>query len=345
VGGLGWFGWRTLKRWYARHDPEVRGIVLGGLASMFAVGIHSLVDFNLHIPANALLLAVILGMTSVAVHLRQRHGRSIAVFRTRTLSLPRPLRWSLYPLAMLATLALGLPVVSSYAADRQAQLAMRAERGARDIAELEATVELWTRAVALDPGNADYHYRLAHVYERAMRAQWDSDPPGALASGIQAMAAYREAILRNPTTSFPFLHWGWMIEGMSGLAAWVAGQESFVTNPFRLGEHDLKPLITRLAQRPEGAAEWSRRLLRTATHLDPTTAFIHYSAGMYALPRWEALGSEERARVIQELRSASQLDQKFTAAILQALWERTRDADLVRAMARGTSEEGRWLLP
>jgi hypothetical protein len=35
--------------------------VFGGLAGVVAMGVHSLVDFNLHIPANALTFAVILG--------------------------------------------------------------------------------------------------------------------------------------------------------------------------------------------------------------------------------------------------------------------------------------------
>jgi O-antigen ligase len=61
VGGLGWCGWRTFTRGVARHDPEIRGLVFGGLAGVVAMGVHSLVDFNLHIPANALTFAVILG--------------------------------------------------------------------------------------------------------------------------------------------------------------------------------------------------------------------------------------------------------------------------------------------
>jgi hypothetical protein len=93
---------------------------------------------------------------------------------------------------------------------------------------------------------------------------------------------------------------------------------------------------------PKGAAQWSRQLMQTATHLDPTTAFAQYSAGVYGLERWETLPPEEQQRVIQRLRSAVQLDPKYARSILQALWERTQDRDLVRALARGTPEEARW---
>ena len=92
----------------------------------------------------------------------------------------------------------------------------------------------------------------------------------------------------------------------------------------------------------EGAAQWSRQLLQTATHLDPMAAVTHYSAGLYALQQWETLPAAERARVVQPFRSAVQLEPKYATAILQALWERTQDGELVRALARGTSEEALW---
>ena len=36
------------------------------------------------------------------------------------------------------------------------------------------------------------------------------------------MTAYREAILRNPTSPYPYLDWGWALESVSRLAGWVA---------------------------------------------------------------------------------------------------------------------------
>lgn len=302
VGGLGWFGWRTLQRWSSRHDPDMRGIVLGGLASVFASGIHSVVDFNLHIPANALLLTVILGITWVAVHLRRHPGRSTVVFRERTLSLPRPLRLALYPVVLLAALALALPVVRDVAADQQAQEAERLERGARDVEALEGLVETWARAVALERANADYHLHLGQAYERAIRAQWTSDPMRALTAGLQAMLAFREAILRHPTSPFPYLAWGWSLENMARLATWSEAFRTFRPTVHRSGGSDLEPVATRLAQHPERIAPFARRLLQTAAYLAP----------------------------------------KYAAPILQALWERTRDRDLVRALARGTPEEAKW---
>jgi O-antigen ligase len=342
VGGLGWFSWRTLLRWLTRHDPEVCGIVLGGLTSVLAIGIHSIMDFNLQVPANALLLAVVLGLTSVAVHLRQHHRRSVVTFRVRERHLPRALRLAAYPVSLLLALALAVPIGKGFAADRQAQLADRVARGAVDTAVLESVVEQWAQAVALDPGNADYHYHLGQAHDRLMQLQWSSDPAGALVSGVRAMAAYREAILRNPTASDPYLAWGLALESVSQLALWTAENRDLIASPPDGGGNTLEQLITQLVQHPERASQWSRQLVQTAIHLDPTTASSHYTAGLYGLQRWETLSPEDRERVIQQLRSAVQLEPKNAAAILQALWEQTQDRELVRALARGTPDEARW---
>jgi len=231
VGGVAWFGWRTLEHWFTQHDPKVRGIVLGGLTSLLAIGIHSLVDFNLHIPANALLLSVILGLTSVAVHVRQRHGRSDVAFRVRELCLPRPLRLAMYPLALALTLALALGIGKSFAAERKATLAERMEQGAQDSEGLEMVAEQWVQAVALAPGEADYHYSLGVAYDALMQAQGSSAPARALVAGVRAMTAYREAILRNPTSPYPYLAWAWALDSEVRLAASVAeNRDSIATS-------------------------------------------------------------------------------------------------------------------
>jgi hypothetical protein len=53
--------------WRTRRNARVKALGLGGLVSLTAILLHSLTDFNLHIPANALLFAVTLGLTFVMV--------------------------------------------------------------------------------------------------------------------------------------------------------------------------------------------------------------------------------------------------------------------------------------
>lgn len=62
---LGWLGWRLLRRIGAamragdpRKWPLLAAVVAGGLAT----ALHELIDFNLHVPANAVLLAVMFSL-------------------------------------------------------------------------------------------------------------------------------------------------------------------------------------------------------------------------------------------------------------------------------------------
>jgi O-antigen ligase len=74
------------RRYIRRHDPWVTGMsicVFGSLASIF---IHSFTDFNLHIPANAALLSVILALfvsilniTNETPSLRAAEGRRLVL--------------------------------------------------------------------------------------------------------------------------------------------------------------------------------------------------------------------------------------------------------------------------
>lgn len=71
VAFLVMFG-RAFSRGLNATDPLVRGIALGGGAGIFALLVHSMMDFNLQIPSNALLFLVLLAAVASAASL----GRS-----------------------------------------------------------------------------------------------------------------------------------------------------------------------------------------------------------------------------------------------------------------------------
>ncbi|RJP28090.1 MAG: O-antigen ligase family protein [Candidatus Omnitrophota bacterium] len=52
----------VIKLWLSRRDPFVIYIVMGGMVSVAGVLVYSLLDFNLHIPANSVLFSVLLGL-------------------------------------------------------------------------------------------------------------------------------------------------------------------------------------------------------------------------------------------------------------------------------------------
>ena len=63
AGWLGWGLWRGFEdRLRHGRDPFRKSIAVGALAGAAALAVHSLVDFNLRLPANALVFATLLGV-------------------------------------------------------------------------------------------------------------------------------------------------------------------------------------------------------------------------------------------------------------------------------------------
>lgn len=84
--GFGIFLWlmlslfRQIGSGYSRHDTRERSGVhyisfYGCLTGMVAIVIHSFWDFNMHIPSNAQLLSMLMGLAIAGVHISaQRHS-------------------------------------------------------------------------------------------------------------------------------------------------------------------------------------------------------------------------------------------------------------------------------
>ena len=64
--------WAALKALYRRRDGLMRGMAFSSIMGIIALLIHSTVDFNLQIPANAATFMVVLALGWIALHL-ERH--------------------------------------------------------------------------------------------------------------------------------------------------------------------------------------------------------------------------------------------------------------------------------
>ena len=64
----------ALRTLYERRDPLCRGIAFGATMGIIAIMIHSWVDFNLQIPANALTFVVLLALGWAAYSVNRRHS-------------------------------------------------------------------------------------------------------------------------------------------------------------------------------------------------------------------------------------------------------------------------------
>lgn len=57
--------------WSKRRHFQIKGLGMGGFVSIAAILVHSITDFNLHIPANMLLFSVVLGLTYTTAYYRK----------------------------------------------------------------------------------------------------------------------------------------------------------------------------------------------------------------------------------------------------------------------------------
>ena len=62
IAGVIYYLFIVVKIWLRRKNSFVRGITVGCFGGIAYIIIHSLTDFNLHIPANALHLSIITGI-------------------------------------------------------------------------------------------------------------------------------------------------------------------------------------------------------------------------------------------------------------------------------------------
>jgi len=68
----------VLRMWLRRHDSYTVCLALGGMASVLGMLLYSLLDFNLHIPANAMLFFLIMGLVYRLLYTRFNHDSSLS---------------------------------------------------------------------------------------------------------------------------------------------------------------------------------------------------------------------------------------------------------------------------
>ena len=72
--GISYYLYRTVTLWRRRGDPFAVCLGIAPLPVLTVIAIHSYSDFNLHIPANFLMLVAIIAIGYSALHLENRHG-------------------------------------------------------------------------------------------------------------------------------------------------------------------------------------------------------------------------------------------------------------------------------
>lgn len=172
----------------ARSPSEERSFAVGAVVGVAAILVHSLLDFNLHIPANAFLLALVMGSTAAIEDPDKQFARA---------PLSDGRRRALGGALVVAVVVLGWQFTRT-------ALAARETRRGNDakflyIAEPDIARAHYQRAVELDARFPTPHWKLGDTYRS--QAQWllgKDKKARRLELLAQARQSYAEALRLNP---------------------------------------------------------------------------------------------------------------------------------------------------
>ena len=196
VLGIGIFVFLIVRRWQERKDHKAIALGVVPLAVLTTMGMHSWFDFNMHIPANVLILGAIIaiGQASLSIRLRRSGKRFELGFR----------RVNFGPGGLILVVVLFLVIgwsmgwtVRHFAAETFCNTVPNSTF----IRDKNPPSAETMKAISWDRHNAEYWYKLAQAIrrERAGREGYVDDMTDAL----------EKALLLNPFAALSYLELGW----------------------------------------------------------------------------------------------------------------------------------------
>jgi tetratricopeptide (TPR) repeat protein len=184
------------------QTPWRRGILIGGIGAIGAIAVHSAMDFNLHIPANALVLTAVIALIwnlsdAPLPSYPTSHVSPFPSHRSRFTSI-------LIAVSVLSVVYLGYMAARQFITDRSYQRGRAHEASGN----LEDALAAYRIAADRDGLNADYPLALARVHEKI--SEQTSIPPDERETHLNhALALLDRAATLGPTLPEPRLHRGW----------------------------------------------------------------------------------------------------------------------------------------
>jgi len=186
----------------AKSDPssEHRSFATGAILAVTVILVHSWFDFNLHVLANALVLAAILGLTVAIEEDPIRFPR---------VKMKRSFRFA------LAGFLLALATVGAWSFGRTALATRYTELGlaAKRALDWDTATNHFHRAIALDPGFAEPYRRLGDTLHT--QSEWRLDPARSherKALARDALQLYQQSLALNPYQSEAYLRTARLLE-------------------------------------------------------------------------------------------------------------------------------------
>ena len=150
-GGFIWLMGSSIALWRKRQDPFSVGTGLGGMGAVVSIAVHSLTEFNLHMPANDLVLVLILALLYLSLHSQIRRGEEQLSYKKKLLKFPFWMGISIVIIATLGTGIVAKQVIKVWRADSLARTVWNST--APFVPPTDRAVK---KAWSLAPGNAAY---------------------------------------------------------------------------------------------------------------------------------------------------------------------------------------------
>jgi tetratricopeptide (TPR) repeat protein len=335
--------WLTfvVGRWRDRQDTLVRGLVMGGLAAVVAAAFHSVVDFGLHMPGNAVLFVAVLAIVPAVVTLRaHRAGLQVDLREWRRDLGFRP-RVAIGVAMALLLVSGGVVLAREGVADWQARRAHHLLRDARrgrstpPIAELRTAEGALRAAARLAPWNpriqADWAELAAELGRRAwvvgitpdgvvLRAATARDRLAASQEYFaEAYDAYGRSLRSRPRVSLTHERFGRFLASLEPVRRTVQAE----------GLRDLVvPSLAGSLGSDQSLLPRALGQLEEAVRLDPSSSGRRLALATFALAHRAEIPAA-RGIVTQEAREAIRLDRAALPAVARLLGAQGVEADLL----------------
>jgi len=162
--GISYYVFRTMKLWMKRKDPYAVCLGVLPMVVLADMAVHSYSDFNLHIPANFMILVAIMAIGYAALHLERHSRRDRMDYRYYDLPLQ-------YRGAVVLVLVFGLIgwsgwwTIKHFMAEAYCNTVPNSTLNRDPLPPVEEIV----KAIEWDGSNAEYHYKLAERIEQSQK--------------------------------------------------------------------------------------------------------------------------------------------------------------------------------
>jgi O-antigen ligase len=203
----GVFWWGVIRAWksvrgaradFSRKKSNKFAFLTGAAAGLLAISLHSALDFNIHIPAIAILAATFMALVSSQL----RFATEKYWFRGR-----------LFLKCFATVVLLGGGGCLVWAGWRGAGEDRWLRRAAREAELSNARLADLQQAHAIEPGNSDTTYAIGEWYRSHSFLNMGSNPD---ALALEAMKWYRLGMKLDPYDGYNWLRYGMCLD-------WVAG--------------------------------------------------------------------------------------------------------------------------